>query len=366
MQFSANFDDEAHADYAIFGYATSDDEYMGIGACYVFSESDSDFDDANRVDDCDVGGAYSEVIEEPSPTGNPVETDRTRSSCLRTGDGGHNSKCCRVSFQPSCAWKDNGVSAFRSWYSQKGIEWFDPAADCMQRKLVNRRASEGLKTEHAVRRLDLPLTITKPKTINIYSFEDEQYRRRTMMSAVTAILRADSLSGDVLGTDEPKHVAMLEKQGQVLLFKSGGGSDGCRWMSGDCKKWETLTLKRMLSSLRRPIPIRHSLAPGRQDRKEYTESIATVMQLDRKVNHIPEIVLRWLVDPGASQHILPQKHVSRNRGMFEKHIKPFTHGFAFETANGLVTPEGHVTAWVQQLREKAEFVVMKTVRHCFR
>ena len=83
------------------------------------------------------------------------------------------------------------------------------------------------------------------------------------------------------------------------------------------------------------------------------------MQSQWKISHVPEIVLRWLEDSGASQHVLPKSYISKNRRKFADHLQPFTHGYAFERANGFVTPESCVTAWIQHLREKTEFVVMK-------
>ena len=43
-----------------------------------------------------------------------------------------------------------------------------------------------------------------------------------MMSVVTAVLRADELSCDVLESEEHKHVAVWEKQGRVLVMNVVG------------------------------------------------------------------------------------------------------------------------------------------------
>ena len=87
-QASIILDDETREDHANFGNTTSDDEYMGIGACSVFSESDSDFDEANRVGDCDVWEAGLEVVDEPSSSRSPMETGRPATSCLKKGNWG--------------------------------------------------------------------------------------------------------------------------------------------------------------------------------------------------------------------------------------------------------------------------------------
>ena len=126
LQTSTILDDETRENHANFGDTTSDDEYMGSGACSVFCESDSDFDEANRVGDCDVWEAGSEVVDEPSSSRSPMETCRSVMSCLRRGNGGSHSKRCRVSFHPNRAGKDCRVSAFLSWYSQEGVDWSEP------------------------------------------------------------------------------------------------------------------------------------------------------------------------------------------------------------------------------------------------
>ena len=122
LQTSTILDGETRESHVNFGDTTSDDEYMGIGACSVFPESESDFDEANRVGDCDVWEVGSEVVDEPGSRRSPMETDRPATSCLKKGSGESHSKCCRVSFHPNRAEKDFRVSAFLSWYSQEGVD----------------------------------------------------------------------------------------------------------------------------------------------------------------------------------------------------------------------------------------------------
>ena len=361
-QLPTDFNDETCSNHSNFGLTdSSGDEYAGVGACSVFSETESDFDGDNHVDDCVTWDSDSEVTGECGNVGTPADIDRAYAVRSDIGGGTTRGIRPRVSFHPYCSYKDSGASAFRCMeYSQESVEWdevewIDPVPECMPKRLVRKRVSEGLTAEQVARRLDVPLG-TRPKLIKEDFFKREDYLRKSLMATITATLRAEGLTGKGSRTEKGgvTHTALWDKCGDVLLFKRVEDGDGCGWMTSD-QKYETLTFKRMLSSLKRPEygHVRHYLAPGCKDRKEYSNSIATVMQLDRKVNHIPEIVLRWLVDSGASQHILPQKYMSSNREMFEGHVKPFTHGLAFETANGQVIPEGAVTAWVRQLREKS-------------
>ena len=57
--------------------------------------------------------------------------------------------------------------------------------------------------------------------------------------------------------------------------------------------------------------------------------------------------------------MLPEAFVRYNREHFVDHIRPTEQGCAFETANGLVKPEECVDVWVQQLRKRLEFIIMK-------
>ena len=143
-----------------------------MGACSVVSETDSDFDEDNRVDDCVVWDSDSEMVGEPEPTGVPAEIDRTSTACSRMGGGRTLDSRLRVSFHPYCSREDKGFSAFRCIeYSQESaewgeIDWTDPVAECMPKRLVRRRVSDGLKADQAVRRLDVPLT-TRPKRLKM-------------------------------------------------------------------------------------------------------------------------------------------------------------------------------------------------------
>ena len=87
MQTPAVLDGETCESCMDFGDITSDDEYLGIGACSVFSESESDFDQDNCVGDCDVWEAGSEVVEEPSSFRNLEGSQQPKTSCLKRGVG---------------------------------------------------------------------------------------------------------------------------------------------------------------------------------------------------------------------------------------------------------------------------------------
>lgn len=172
-----------HAQLADFDCDISGDEYSGIGACSVISENDSDFDDANQVGDCDVWDADPEMTEGLSPVGEPAKADGNPSTCLRKGSGRRQDDCRRVTFHHYCAREDNGVSAFCVWHSPEGVEWVDPVVERLPKKLVDRRVSEGLKADHTVRRLDVPLT-TRPKPIKNEFFGSEEYLRKTHVRQV--------------------------------------------------------------------------------------------------------------------------------------------------------------------------------------
>ena len=79
----------------------------------------------------------------------------------------------------------------------------------------------------------------------------------------------------------------------------------------------------------------------------------------KTLTRVPELLLRWLIDSGASGHVLPEDFVRNNREHVVDHIRPTEHGCAFETANGLVKPDECVDAWVKQLRKKLEFIIVK-------
>ena len=66
----------------------------------------------------------------------------------------------------------------------------------------------------------------------------------------------------------------------------------------------------------------------------------------KTLTKVPELLLRWLIDSGASEHVLPEAFVRYNREHFVDHIRPTELGCAFETANGLVRPEECVDVWV--------------------
>ena len=80
-QVSASFDDETRLSWYNFECSSSGDEYAGVGTCSVISETDSDFDEANRADDCVVWDTDSEMVGEPEPIGEPAEVDRNPPTC---------------------------------------------------------------------------------------------------------------------------------------------------------------------------------------------------------------------------------------------------------------------------------------------
>ena len=63
-----------------------------------------------------------------------------------------------------------------------------------------------------------------------------------------------------------------------------------------------------------------------------------------------------MLDSGASAHAISKEDASKHLG---GHIRPYTCGHAFDTANGAVAPDQCVTALVRQLKKKAEFVILK-------
>ena len=136
----------------------------------MFSETESDFDEDNRVDDCVAWDSDSEMVEEYETAGVPAGIDRAYAARIGMEGGKTRGTRPRVSFHPYCSNKDDGVSAFRCIeYSQESaewdeVEWIDPVAECMPKRLVRRRVSDGLTADQAARRLDVP-SGTSPKTI---------------------------------------------------------------------------------------------------------------------------------------------------------------------------------------------------------
>ena len=128
---------------------------------------------------------------------------------------------------------------------------------------------------------------------------------------------------------------------------------------------QMLTYSRMLATMNKHGSVVHYLSPGgaRPSARSPVSgklacSLVEVMHSPKNHNVVPEVLLRWLIDSGASRHILPENVVRNNCGLLAGGVRPYE-GRAFSTANGFVTPESSVMLWVRQLRATTECVIMK-------
>ena len=180
---------------------------------------------------------------------------------------------------------------------------------------------------------------------------------KSLAAEAEAAVRADALCCSLESGKTPTHAAVWDRAGRVTVFKSSVAGDGCGWMHSEFSG-EELNIARMLASFETRSKTRHYLSSEVADREKVSCSIAHVVNHPKTLNHVPDILLRWLVDSGASQHVIPSGFVNKNRGQFAESFCPIDNGSAFETANGLVKPEGEVMAWVRQLDRKLKFVMM--------
>ena len=168
MQTSTILDYITHESDLALGNVVSDDEYPELGSCSVFSESESDFDQDNCMGNCDTWEADWEAIDKPSSFGKPEEDQQPKISCLKRGSRDGGGKGRRVSFIPERTEDGSGVFKSTSLFLREASEWDEPSPDGMPKGLLGRRVSEGLTTEDAVRRLDVPFASNmlrpEPKT----------------------------------------------------------------------------------------------------------------------------------------------------------------------------------------------------------
>ena len=75
---------------------------------------------------------------------------------------------------------------------------------------------------------------------------------------------------------------------------------------------EEVDFSRMLLNFGRLGQVKHYLSTEEPKLHELLRAIAAVVSVPKTFNRVPQIVLRWLVDSGASQHVLPSDFVNNN------------------------------------------------------
>ena len=224
--------------------------------------------------------------------------------------------------------------------------------------LAKRRANEGLSVAEAIRCLDQPRDRTRGAPVGPSFFKGVERAQKTMMSEVMAAMRGERLASSLGYTPRsPQSVAVWSRRGTVAIYDSERfSSDGLGWMCPERKPFVVKSFDAMFKNFNAYGALRHFLSPEPASERQKACSLATLMSSERKFSQIPEILLRWMLDSGASAHVISEEDACKHLG---GHIRPYKCGYAFETANGAVSPDKCVTAWVQQLRKKAEFVILK-------
>ena len=79
----------------------------------------------------------------------------------------------------------------------------------------------------------------------------------------------------------------------------------------------------MLANFERHGPLKHYLSSEQAKAGERSQAVADIMQSTKAHHYVPEILLRWLIDSGASKHVLPQDYVKKNSGQFMGRAEKF-------------------------------------------